>query len=153
MDFAKKVEILNRKATFEYQFVYTVDAGIVLQGTEIKSIRLGYANLSDAYCLVKNDELWVQNLHISEYSHGTYNNHDPKRARKLLVKRSELRKLHNKVKEQGYTIVPYRIFINERGFAKIEIALAKGKKTFDKRESLKERDLERDMRRSLTDRD
>lgn len=149
MEISKKVDIVNRKATFEYQFVYTIDAGIVLQGTEIKSIRTGNVNLSDAYCVVKGGELYIQNMHISEYTYGTYNNHDPKRPRKLLVKASELRKMHNKVKEQGFTIAPYRLFINDRGYAKVEIALAKGKKSYDKRDSLKERDMERDLRRTL----
>ena len=149
MEILKKVEIINRKATFEYIFVYTLDAGIILQGTEIKSIRTGKANLSDAYCVVKDGELFIYNLHISEYEYGTYNNHDPKRPRKLLVKGTELRKLHAKVKERGYTIAPYRIYINERGFAKVEIALAKGKKSYDKRDSLKERDMDRDFRRTM----
>jgi len=147
MDINKKIDILNRKAKFQYHFIYTLEAGIVLQGTEIKSIRRGKANLSDAYCIIKSGELYVNSLHISEYKYGTYNNHNPKRARKLLVKKDELKKLHSKVKERGYSIIPYRLFISERGFAKLEIALAKGKKSFDKRESLKNKDAKRQMDR------
>ena len=151
MNIIKNVEFINKKATHEYSFVYTLDAGIVLQGTEIKSIRLGKVNMSDAYCTVMSDgrELLVNNLHISEYKYGTYNNHIPKRSRKLLVKKMELNKLYGKVKEQGFSIVPYRLFINEKGLAKLEIALAKGKKSYDKRDSLKEKDAKRNLDRML----
>jgi len=149
MEIVNTIEIVNRKARYLYEFLDTIEAGIVLQGTEIKSIRLGHVNMSDAYCIVSNGELFLDKLHISEYSHGTYNNHEPKRRRKLLVTKLELKKLHNKVKEKGYAIVPYRLFINERGLAKIEIALAKGKKTYDKRESLKQNDLKREMDRNM----
>ncbi|MCH2023401.1 MAG: SsrA-binding protein SmpB [Saprospiraceae bacterium] len=147
MNLKKNIEIINKKATHEFSFVFTIEAGIVLQGTEIKSIRSAKVNMSDAYCVVKSGELFVNNLHISEYKYGTYNNHIPKRPRKLLVNKMELKKLHNKVKEQGFSIVPYRLFISERGYAKLEIALAKGKKSYDKRESLKERDSKRNLDR------
>ena len=149
MNIIKNVEFVNKKATHEYFFVYRLEAGIVLQGTEIKSIRLGKVTMSDAYCTVMSNgrELMINNLHISEYKYGTYNNHIPKRPRKLLVKKTELRKLHGKVKEQGYSIVPYRLFINEKGLAKLEIALAKGKKSYDKRDALKEKDAKRSLDR------
>ena len=147
MELKKNVEFVNKKAKHEFIFIYTLEAGIILKGTEIKSIRAGKVNMSDAYCIVKDNELYVYNLHISEYKYGTYNNHIPKRPRKLLVNKMELKKLHNKVKEQGSSIVPYRLFISDRGFAKLEIALGKGKKTYDKRETLKERDSKRTLDR------
>lgn len=147
MDLSKQIEFVNKKAAHEFYFDYTIQAGIILQGTEVKAIREGKVNMSDAYCTIQNGELFVINMHISEYKYGTYNNHLPKRARKLLVNKSELKKLHNKVKEQGYSIVPYRLFFSERGFAKLEIALAKGKKTFDKRDTIKEKDSKRDLDR------
>ncbi|HRI00902.1 MAG TPA: SsrA-binding protein SmpB [Saprospiraceae bacterium] len=143
------VEIINRKATHLYFFIQTFEAGIKLTGTEIKSIREGKANLSDAYCAFDGQELWAYNIHISEYDQGSYQNHDPKRRRKLLLKKNELSKLERKVKEKGNTIIPYRIYFNERGFAKLEIALAGGKKSFDKRESLKEKDQQRELDRTL----
>ncbi len=151
MDLHKNVEIINKKAKFEYSFIYTLHAGIVLQGTEIKSIRAVKVNMSDAYCLIKEGELFVHNLHISEYKYGTYNNHEPKRTRKLLIKKIELKKLHNKVKEQGCSIIPFKLFLSDRGFAKLEIALAKGKKNYDKRESLKEKDSKRNLDRIRKD--
>lgn len=147
MKLLKHIEILNKKATHEFSFEFTLDAGILLHGTEIKSIRAGKVNMSDAYCIVKEGELYVNNMHISEYKYGSYNNHIPKRPRKLLVNKQELKKLHSKVKEQGYSIVPYRLFISERGFAKLEIALAKGKKSYDKRDAIKEKDSSRDLER------
>lgn len=145
----KNVEIVNKKAKHEYLFIYTLDAGIVLKGTEIKSIRLAKANMSDAHCVIKSagTELMLNNMHISEYKYGTYNNHIPKRPRKLLVKKMELKKLYSKVKEQGYTIIPYRLYINEKGLAKLEIALAKGKNTYDKRSTMKQKDAKRDLDR------
>ncbi|MCP4442561.1 MAG: SsrA-binding protein SmpB [Aureispira sp.] len=149
MKLKENKDFVNKKAKHEFSFLYTIEAGIMLQGTEIKSIRMGKVNMSDAYCIIKKGELFVNNIHISEYKYGTYNNHEPKRPRKLLVKKIELKKLHTKVKEKGFTIVPYRLFISDRGFAKLEIALAKGKKDFDKRHSLKEKDAKRDMDRSL----
>ncbi len=148
MNPSKNVEIVNKKAKHEYFFEYTLISGIVLQGTEIKSIRAAKANLSDAYCVIKSGELYVNNMHISEYKYGTYNNHIPKRPRKLLIKKGELKKLHGKVKEQGYSIIPYRLFIDERGLAKLEIALAKGKKSYDKRNTLKEKDAKRSLDRA-----
>ncbi|MEO1514484.1 MAG: SsrA-binding protein SmpB [Bacteroidota bacterium] len=143
----KKIEIVNRKAKFEYYFVDEFEAGIVLTGTEIKSIRAGHANLNDAYCVFRQGELYVRSLHVAEYKFGTYYNHEPRRMRKLLLNKKELRKLERKVKEKGNTIVPYRLYVTDRGFAKLEIALAKGKKSFDKRASIKERDSKRDLDR------
>ncbi len=142
-----KVEVINRRAQHEYTFIDTYEAGIVLQGTEIKSIRQGKVELRDAYCVFKKGELYLRSMFIAEYKYGNQFNHDERRVRKLLLKRSELRKLEKKVKERGFTIVPYRLFLNERGYAKIEIALAQGKKTYDKRQSIKEKDVKRDMAR------
>jgi SsrA-binding protein len=137
--------IKNKKASFEYNFLATYKAGIMLTGTEIKSIREGKANLGDSYCLFVNEELWIRNMHISEYKQGSYNNHDPKRPRKLLLNKIELNKLQSKLKDKGTTIIPVQLFFNERGIAKIEIALARGKKLFDKRETIKKRDVEREQ--------
>jgi SsrA-binding protein len=122
---------------------------MVLTGTEIKSIREGKAALSDSYCFFKNDGLYIKNMHIAEYSEGTHYNHDPLRERKLLLNKVELNKLQKKLKDQGLTIVPVRLFIAESGYAKLEIALAKGKKEFDKRETIKKRDVEREINRKL----
>jgi SsrA-binding protein len=141
------IEITNRKATYEYYFVQEYQAGIMLTGSEIKSIRNGNANLTDGYCLFDNGELWVRNLYIAEYEFGTDSNHIPRRNRKLLLRRPEMRKLERGIKEKGSTIVPYKIFINERGFAKLTIALARGKKSFDKRDSIKEREGKREVDR------
>ena len=143
----KQVDIRNRRASFEYAFLETFTAGIVLTGTEIKSIRQGKVNLQDAYCLILNDELFVRQMSISVYTEGTHYNHEPLRDRKLLLTKREIKRLTEKLKDQGLTIVPTRLFTNERGFAKVEIALAKGKKLYDKRDSIKERDVERNMRR------
>ena len=142
-----KINIKNRKANFEYQFISTFIAGISLLGTEIKSIRNNQANISDAYCVFTKTELYVKNLHISEYTNGGQTNHEPKRERKLLLKKEELNKLFKKVTEKGNAIIPIRLFINTGGKAKLEIALAKGKKIYDKRESIKEKDLKRDIDR------
>ncbi|MBK6934649.1 MAG: SsrA-binding protein SmpB [Bacteroidales bacterium] len=142
---ANKVEIVNKKAKFEYTILDRYEAGIVLTGTEIKSIRQNKASLSDAYCVFKDGELWVKNMHIAEYSHGTYNNHEPKRDRKLLLHKHQLRRLESKVKESGLTIVPLRLYINEKGIAKLEIALVRGKKEHDKREAIKKRETERNI--------
>ncbi|MBK7406814.1 MAG: SsrA-binding protein SmpB [Saprospirales bacterium] len=142
-----KVEIVNRRAKFEYHFVDTFEAGIALLGTEIKSLRGGNANINDAFCLFENNELYVRSMYIKEYAFATYFNHEARRTRKLLLRRPELRKLERKVKEKGLTIVPYRLYITERGFAKLEIALVQGKKSYDKRESLKEKDSKRDLDR------
>ena len=144
---SNKINIKNRKASFEYQFIATFIAGISLVGTEIKSIRNNKANISDAYCVFIDDELFVKNLHIAEYTNGGYINHDPKRERKLLLNRQELNKMLGKVKAKGNSIIPIRLFINDKGKAKLEIALAKGKKVYDKRESIKEKDQKRDMDR------
>lgn len=140
-------EIVNRKAKFEYSFLQMFEAGIVLTGTEVKALRLGLANLNDAYCLFDHGNLLVKNMFISEYDHGTVYNHDSRRDRRLLLRKTELKKMERKVTEKGFTIVPYRLYFSERGFAKLEVALAQGKKAFDKRESIKERDSKRDMDR------
>ena len=138
-----RITIKNRKAEFEYFLMTKYTAGIVLTGTEIKSIRAGKASFSDTYCSFINDELWVHNLHISEYAAGSYNNHEPKRDRKLLLTKRELRKIQSKLNERGTTVIPTMLFVDERGYAKLEIAPAKGKKMYDKRESIKEKDIRR----------
>ena len=138
--------IKNKKAGFEFHLLENYVAGIQLTGTEIKSIRDAKANLSDAYCMFENGELWVKNMHVSEYKEGSYNNHEPKRQRKLLLTKKELYKLNQKVKTKGMTIIPVKLFINERGYAKLEIALARGKKFHDKREDLKLKEARREMR-------
>ncbi|MEN0003367.1 MAG: SsrA-binding protein SmpB [Bacteroidota bacterium] len=142
-----EIEIVNRRAQYEYHFIELVEAGVMLQGTEIKSIRKGNINLRDAYCLFQEDELFIKSMFIAEYENGTYANHEPRRTRKLLLRRQEMRKLQRKVKEKGFTIVPYRLYVNERGIAKIEIALAQGKKSYDKRDSIKQKDMKRDLDR------
>ena len=131
------INIKNKRATFDYVISDTYTAGIVLTGTEIKSIRLGKASLVDTYCVFTNDELWVKNMYVAEYFYGSYNNHTARRDRKLLLERKELRKLKQAVKSPGFTIVPTRLFINERGLAKLVIGLARGKHEYDKRESIK----------------
>ncbi|WP_051296331.1 SsrA-binding protein SmpB [Eisenibacter elegans] len=146
--FAKSVQIKNRRASFEYHFLDTYIAGVVLQGSEIKSIRMGKVNMQDAYCYFKNGELWVKQLNISTYTNATYNNHEPTRERKLLLSKRELKKLEERLEEQGLTVIPTRVFINDRGWAKMEVALAKGKKLYDKRDSLKEKDLKREIDRT-----
>jgi SsrA-binding protein len=143
------MEIRNRQAFFEYHIDDKYVAGLVLTGTEVKSLREGKANFNDSYCLFQKDELWIRSFHISEYSHGTVNNHDPIRERKLLLNRRELKKLQTKMKEKGYTIVPLRLFFNEKNLAKIEIGLAKGKKLHDKRETIKQRDTDRELKRYI----
>ncbi|RZK37687.1 MAG: SsrA-binding protein SmpB [Hymenobacter sp.] len=143
----KRVDIRNRRASFEYSFLETYTAGIALTGTEIKSVRQGKVNLQDAYCLLLNDELYVRQMNIALYSEGTHYNHEPLRDRKLLLTKRELRRLAETLKDQGLTIVPIRMFTTDRGFAKLDIALAKGKKLYDKRDSIKERDAQRDMQR------
>ena len=141
------VNIKNRRATFDYELLETFTAGIVLTGTEIKSIRQGKASLVDTYCLFENGELWVKNMHVAEYFYGTYNNHQARRDRKLLLNRNELRKINRATLVTGFTIVPTRLFINEKGLAKLVIAVAKGKKQYDKRQSLKEKEDKRSMDR------
>jgi SsrA-binding protein len=145
--YIKNVNIVNKKAKFEYFFDLVLEAGVVLTGTEVKSIRLAKVSIGESYCRFKGDELYLHGLHISEYTEGTYNNHDSTRVRKLLLHRRELKKLLKKVTEKGNTIVPYRLYINEKGMVKVEIALATGKKTFDKRNVMKERDSKRQMDR------
>lgn len=143
------INIRNKKATFEYNILEKFVAGIKLLGTEIKSIRQSKANIGDSFCAFINGELYVRNMDIAEYSHGSFYNHEAKRDRKLLLTKKELKKLLIKGEDKGLTIIPLRIFINERGFAKMEIALAQGKKSFDKRESIKERDIKREMDRMV----
>lgn len=144
-----KVEIKNKKASFEYEFLETFTAGIVLSGTEIKSIRAGKASLPDSYCYFIGNELYVRNMHIAEYWWGSFNKHDPKRDRKLLLNRKELRKLARAIKEKGLTIVATRLFIADNGYAKLNIALARGKKEYDKRHTIKENDIRRQEDRYL----
>lgn len=139
------IHIKNKRASFEYFLIDRLVAGIVLTGTEIKSIRAGKANITDAYCTFIKDELYVIGMHIAEYSYGTYNNHFPKRDRKLLLTQKELRKLKAKANEKGYTIIPIDLFINDNGLAKLDIALAKGKHFYDKRESLKDKDNKKEI--------
>ena len=141
------VEIKNRRASFDYEFVERFTAGIVLSGTEIKSIRAGKASLVDSYCYFVGGELFVRNMNVAEYWWGSYNRHDPKRDRKLLLNKRELRKLQRATREKGMTIVAIKIFISEKGYAKLDIALARGKREFDKRESIKEKDMRREMER------
>jgi SsrA-binding protein len=141
------LEISNRKAYHGYFFEDKFIAGMVLTGTEIKSLRLGKASFNDSYCFFINGELFVKSLHIAEYSFGSYNNHDTVRERKLLLNKNELRKLEAKTTEKGYSIIPLKIFLTEKGLFKMEIGLGKGKKIFDKRETIKERDTERDIKR------
>lgn len=143
------MELKNRSAYHEYFIEDKYDAGIVLAGTEVKSLREGRVSFNDAYCYFDKGELWIKSLHITQYSHGTANNHDPVQERKLLLHKKELRKLEAKTKEKGYSIIPLRIFFNEKGLAKVEIGLGKGKKLFDKRETIKQRDTDRDIKRYL----
>jgi len=144
----KEVEIKNKKAEFEYFLTSRFEAGIVLVGTEIKAIREGKANLIDAYCTFRKKELFVIGMHIGKFSKGNHYNHDPFQVRKLLLNKRELKKLLAKVKQKGNTIIPTRLFISERGYAKLEIALAQGKKKYDKRKSIKEKDVRREMDRT-----
>ena len=144
---ANNINIKNRKATFDYEIIETLTAGIVLTGTEIKSLRQGKAGLTDTYCLGENHELWVKNMYISEYSYGSYNNHTTHRDRKLLLNRKEINKILKASEQPGYSVIPLRVFINERGLAKMVIAIARGKKMYDKRQSIKEREDKRNMDR------
>lgn len=142
-------EIKNRNAYFEYFIIDKYTAGIVLTGTEVKSLRTGKASFNDSYCIFQKGELWIKSFHIAEYSHGTINNHDPLRERKLLLSKRELKRLENKLKEQGFTIVPLRLFFNEKNIAKVEIGVAKGKKLHDKRETIKQRESDRELKRYI----
>ncbi|RRD62791.1 SsrA-binding protein SmpB [Tannerella forsythia] len=144
---SNNILIKNKRATFDYELLETFTAGIVLTGTEIKSLRLGKASLVDTYCYVERGEVWVRNMNITEYFYGTYNNHVARRDRKLLLNKKEIRKIQTAAKDNGFTIIPTRLFINDRGLAKVVIAIAKGKKEYDKRQSIKERDDKREMSR------
>jgi len=146
---SKDINIKNRRATFDYAIGDTFTAGLVLTGTEIKSIRQGKASLADTFCYVDNGEVWVKNMYIAEYFYGTYNNHATRRDRKLLLNRKEIAKIEKSGKESGFTIVPLRIFINDRGLAKLVIGIARGKKEYDKRQSIKEREDKRTMARIM----
>jgi len=145
---ASNINIKNRRASFEYEFLEKFTAGIQLTGTEIKSVRAGKVNITDGFCFLSNGELFIKNMYIAEYVQGTYNNHEPKRTRKLLLNRNEIDKLQRKKKDVGLTIIPLSLFINKKGFAKLDIALAKGKKLHDKREDLKAKDTKREMDRA-----
>jgi SsrA-binding protein len=143
-----RLNIVNKRAGFEYHFIQKYTAGMVLTGTEVKSIRAGQVNLGDAFCYLKDGELYVRNLHISIWKQGSYYNHEPMRIRKLLLKKSELKKIRVKALEKGFTVIPIRMFLSETGYAKLEIAVAQGKKSFDKREDIKKRDIQRDLDRA-----
>lgn len=142
-----QITIKNKRASFDYELLETFTAGLVLTGTEIKSIRLGKASLVDTFAIVKHGEVWVKNMYVAEYFFGTYNNHAPRRDRKLLLNRKEIRRLQTAAKDRGFTLVPTRLFINERGLAKLVLAIARGKKEYDKRQSIRERDDRREMDR------
>ncbi len=144
---AKETIAHNRRASFEYSFLDRYTAGIQLSGTEIKSIRAKEVNITDGFCAFQDGELFLKNVHIAEYTEGSYNNHLPKRDRKLLLTKAELKKISVKMKDQGLTIVPITLFISETGYAKIDIAVSKGKKSYDKRDSIKQRDVKRDGER------
>ena len=143
------MEIKKRSAFHEYFFDNKYVAGVVLTGTEVKSLREGKASFNDSYCIIHKGEMWLKSLHIAEYSHGTTNNHDPIRDRKLLLQKREISKIEGKLKEKGYTLIPLRIFFNEKNLIKVEIGLGKGKKLHDKRETIKKRDVEREMKRFI----
>jgi SsrA-binding protein len=149
MSYTNNIVIKNKKASFDYEFIETFVAGIVLTGTEIKSIRLGKASLVDTYCIFVRRELWMKNMNISEYFYGSYNNHEARRDRKLLLNRKELSKIERLSQTTGFTIIPTKLFINEKGLVKVVIAVAKGKKAYDKRQSLREKDDKRDMDRAF----
>lgn len=140
---ASQVNIKNRRATFDYEITETYTAGIVLTGTEIKSVREGKASLADTYCLIENSEVWVKNMHIAEYFYGSYNNHSARRDRKLLLNRKEISKIAKAIADPGYTLIPLKLFISDKGYAKLIIGVARGKKQYDKRQSIKEREDKR----------
>lgn len=142
-----RTNIVNRRASFEYQLVQKYTAGIILTGTEIKSVREGSANIGDAFCFIKDGEMFIRNLHISIWKQGSFYNHEPMRVRKLLLNKTEIRKIKAKALERGFTVIPVRMFISETGYAKIEIAVAQGKRNFDKREDIKKRDITRQLAR------
>ena len=143
------MEIINRKAKHDFELLDFFTCGIVLVGTEIKSIREGKVSFTDTYCYFQDNQLLIKNLHISEYEFGSYNNHDPKRDKILLLNKNELRKIRDKISENGLTIIPTKLFINEKGWAKVDIAIAKGKKNFDKREDIKDRDNDRELKKVM----
>lgn len=145
----KEVNIKNRRATFDYTISDTFTAGIVLTGTEIKSIRLGKASLADTFCYIHDGEVWVKNMYIAEYFYGTYNNHTERRDRKLLLRRKEISQLQKATMAAGFTIVPLRLFISERGYAKLVIGVARGNKEYDKRQNIKDRDARRELARAM----
>jgi SsrA-binding protein len=144
---AQQLNIQNRKASFEYELLLRMDAGIQLSGTEIKSVRAGKVSLTESYGVFVKNELYLRNMHIEEYAQGNIYNHEPKRDRKLLLNKTELNKLQSKLKDKGLTIIPLRMYLSESGYAKVEIALAKGRKLYDKRENLKQKDIQRNMQR------
>ena len=146
---AKNINIKNRRATFDYEIGDTYTAGMVLTGTEIKSIRAGKASLSDSYCVIDRGEVWVKGMNISEYFYGSYNNHAAKRDRKLLLSRKEIAKIEKAVSDPGYTLIPLRIFISDRGYAKLVVGVARGKKQYDKRQAIKEREDKRILDRMM----
>ncbi len=141
------MELRNKSATFEYFIEEKFDAGMILTGTEVKAIRDGSVSFSDSYCLLDKGALYIKGLHIAHYSYGSYANHNPTRERKLLLKKKELNRLAQKMKDKGYTIIPLKIFFNERGYAKIQVGLGRGKKLHDKRESIKQRESDREIKR------
>lgn len=144
------INIKNKKASFEFEFIETYTAGIVLTGTEIKSIRLSQASIAEAYGLISKNEILLRNMYIQPYENGTHYNHQPRRDRKLLLNRSEINKIDRKIKSKGLTLVPVNLFINKKGLAKVEIALAKGKKIYDKREDLKKKDAKREIDKKIS---
>ncbi|MDE6650684.1 MAG: SsrA-binding protein SmpB [Muribaculaceae bacterium] len=146
---AKKINIKNRRATFDYEIGDTYTAGMVLTGTEIKSIRSGKASLTDSYCIIDRGEVWVKGMNISEYFYGSYNNHIARRDRKLLLSKKEIAKIEKAISDPGYTLIPLRIFINDRGYAKLVVGVARGKKQYDKRQSIKEREDKRILDRMM----
>lgn len=143
----KHVEIVNRKAEYEYSFQGEIEAGIMLTGTEVKSVRAGFANIKEAYCFLRKGELFIKGMNIAEYKFAAHNNHDPVRVRKLLLKKGELKKIARRVTEKGFTVVPYKLYISDRGFVKLLIALAQGKRQYDKRNTIKDRDSKRTLDR------
>jgi SsrA-binding protein len=149
IEFKKTLEIKNKKSEFDFEILQRFSAGIILSGTEVKSIRMGKANLTDGFCFFNKGELWVKNIHISEYINGGFTHHELKRNRKLLLKKKEIDKILDKVKERGLSVIPTRLFLNERNLIKCEVALVKGKKKYDKRESIKEKDLKREHGRNI----
>ena len=146
---ASNINIKNKRATFDYEIIETFVAGIVLSGTEIKSIRLGKAGLSDTFCYINNGEVWIKNMYVAEYAFGSYNNHQIRRDRKLLLTKKEIAKMQKYNQLSGFTIVPLKLFINEKGLAKLSVAIARGKKEYDKRQSIKEREDKRMMDRAM----